>query len=81
MTIHNILEEEVINQVNNIYDQASEMGITWITCDCEQCRLDTATYVLNRIPPKYIVSGRGMNHNISSVNPQQKADLNAFSAI
>ena len=56
MTVHNILEEEVINQVNNIYDQAKEIGIAWITCDCEQCRLDTATYVLNRIPPKYIVS-------------------------
>lgn len=78
MTVHNILEEEVINEVNNIFDQAKEMGITWITCDCEQCRLDTATYVLNRMPPKYIVSGRGLNHNISSCNPQQKADLNAL---
>lgn len=78
MTVHNILEEEVINQVNNIYDQAKEMQIAWITCDCEQCRLDTSTYVLNRIPPKYIVSGRGMNHNISSCDAQQKADLNAL---
>lgn len=78
MTVHNILEEEVINQVNNIFDQAKELGITWITCDCEQCRLDIVTYVLNRIPPKYIVSGRGLNHNISSFDPQQKADLNAL---
>ena len=30
MTVHNILEEEVINQVNNIYDQAKEMQIETI---------------------------------------------------
>ena len=78
MTVHNILEEEVIERVSNIYNQAKEQGVTWLTCDCEQCKLDTATYVLNRIPPKYIVSGRGMNHNVSSTDAQQKADMDSL---
>jgi competence protein ComFB len=78
MTVHNILEEEVIERVNNIYNQAKEQGIAWLTCDCEQCRLDTTSYVLNRIPPKYIVSGRGMNHNVSSTDAQQKADMDSL---
>lgn len=78
MTVHNILEEEVIERVNNIYNQAKEQGVAWLTCDCEQCRLDTTSYVLNRIPPKYIVSGRGMNHNVSSTDAQQKADMDAL---
>lgn len=78
MTVHNILEEEVIERVSNIYNQAKEQGVAWLTCDCEQCRLDTATYVLNRIPPKYIVSGRGMNHNVSSTDAQQKADMDSL---
>ena len=78
MTVHNILEEEVIERVNNIYNQAKQQGVAWLTCDCEQCRLDTTSYVLNRMPPKYIVSGRGMNHNISSTDAQQKADMDSL---
>jgi competence protein ComFB len=31
-------------------------------CTCAYCRLDAACYVLNRIKPSYIVSGRGITH-------------------
>ena len=78
MTVHNILEEEVIERVNNIYNQAKEQGIAWLTCDCEQCRLDTTSYVLNRIPPRYVVSGRGVSHNVSLDDTQLKADINSL---
>lgn len=61
--IHNIMEEFVIDCVNRLYDQVKEKGSTWLSCDCENCRTDTATYVLNRIQPRYVVGGRGLTHN------------------
>ncbi len=63
VNIHNIMEEQVITRVNQLYDQIIAKGSTWLTCDCENCRLDTINYVLNRIPPRYVVSGRGVAYN------------------
>ena len=74
--IHNIMEEQVIKRVHEIYDQVSERINTGITCDCENCRMDTANYVLNRIPPHYVVSGRGYTHSTDVLkNPQTAADI------
>lgn len=78
MNVHNILEEEVIKRVNSLYEQVKNMNVHWLTCDCEQCRLDTASYVLNRLQPKYIVSGRGMTHNASDYDSQKNADIDAL---
>ena len=78
MNVHNILEEQVISCVNNMYDQLKKNEANWLTCDCEQCRLDTCSYVLNRIPPKYVVSGRGAVHNMSKNDIQLKADIDAM---
>jgi competence protein ComFB len=34
--------------------------------------------VLNRIPPKYVVSGRGLNYNLSYSSPQIDVDIDAL---
>ena len=73
MKIHNITEDEVIKNVNAMYEQVKKMQLDWLKCDCQQCRLDTICYVLNRVPPKYIVSGRGANHILSSKKNRQKS--------
>ena len=78
MNLHNLMEEKVVKHVNELYDQMKEQNISWLSCDCEHCRLDTASYVLNRIPPKYVVSGRGVSHNVSADDTQLKADIDVY---
>ena len=79
MNIHNIMEEQVYSRINDLYDKLRQDNASWLSCDCENCRLDTVSYVLNRIPPKYVVSGRGVTH-FSDVfsNPQLNADIDSL---
>lgn len=76
INVHNIMEEQIITRVNELYDQVIESNASWLSCDCENCRLDTISYVLNRTPPRYVVSGRGVSHNSPDVlkNNQVSAD-------
>ena len=79
MNVHNLMEDLVIQNVGLMYEQVKEAKAAWLTCDCENCRLDTVSYVLNRIPPKYIVSGRGVTHASETLNNKQfMADVNAL---
>lgn len=79
MNVHNLMEEIVTLGVNNLYDQVKKENISWLSCDCENCRLDTVSYVLNRVPPKYVVSGRGVTHVSETLeNHQLKADLESL---
>lgn len=76
MDVHNLMEEIVKNKVDILYENAKQSEVKWISCDCRNCRLDTVSYVLNRIPPKYIVSGRGAVHvSMDLDNTQLKADI------
>lgn len=78
MKVHNILEELVANSVNEMFLQLKEMSTPWLTCDCEHCRLDVTSYVLNRLPPKYVVSGRGAIYNNSEDTTQLVADIESL---
>ncbi|MCR5188247.1 MAG: late competence development ComFB family protein [Treponema sp.] len=79
MNVHNLMEDIVNLAVNRLYDQVKNEGANWLSCDCENCRLDTVNYVLNRIPPKYVVSGRGVTHAANDLeSPQLKADIEAL---
>jgi competence protein ComFB len=57
--IHNTTEDIVFTQITEICDSIAKEGSSDI-CTCPQCRRDTACYVLNRIPPRYIISNRGV---------------------
>ncbi len=79
MNVHNLMEDLVIKNVDKMYEQVKEAKAAWLSCDCENCRLDTVSYVLNRIPPKYIVSGRGVTHATEALNNKQLlADVDAL---
>lgn len=80
MNVHNIMEDIVLQHVNTIYDLLKESNSAWLSCDCKNCRLDTTSYVLNRIPPKYVVSGRGLTHSLNALESdmQLKADIDAL---
>ena len=79
MNVHNLMEEVVTKAVNTLYERVKGENVSWLTCDCENCRLDTISYVLNRIPPKYVVSGRGITHNAEYLaSSQLQADIDSL---
>ncbi|MDR1220814.1 MAG: late competence development ComFB family protein [Treponema sp.] len=77
MELHNTNEDVVIAQVNDMFNMFEQSDNIENICTCEQCRIDTACYVLNRIEPRYIVSNRGavrIEQN-SIENQQRGADI------
>ncbi|MDR1908877.1 MAG: late competence development ComFB family protein [Spirochaetaceae bacterium] len=60
--IHNTTEDMVFALVNEICDSIETHGGADpdSICTCQQCRQDTACYVLNRTAPRYLVSNRGV---------------------
>lgn len=60
MEIHNATEDIVFAKVTEIFDAIEKEGNTRHFCTCDQCRMDTACYVLNRAEPRYISSNRGV---------------------
>lgn len=61
MKIHNLMEEIVVKEIDEFFrdkEAMEKMG----ACGCEQCRTDVACFVLNRLTPKYVASGRGLAH-------------------
>ncbi|MBQ9238246.1 MAG: late competence development ComFB family protein [Treponema sp.] len=79
MKVHNIMEEYVATRVENIYNRLTEDAIAWLTCDCDICRHDVVGYVLNRIPPRYVVSSRGSTHGAQAfTDAQLSADVDAL---
>ncbi len=50
--LRNLSEDYVMLVYNRIKDDLD-------CCKCEQCRLDTLSYALNRIKPQYVVSTQG----------------------
>ncbi|HET7839788.1 MAG TPA: late competence development ComFB family protein [Rectinemataceae bacterium] len=62
MEIHNLMEYAVQAVVDELFDHETrepQLGY----CTCDQCRLDVACYVLNRVKPEYIVSSRGLAYS------------------
>lgn len=79
MRIHNLMEEIVLHVVNEICDEKAKHGDN-TNCTSGLCRFDIACFVLNRIPPKYVTSGRGLAHmEISMKDHQLVADITSLS--
>lgn len=79
MNVHNIMEDIVKSRVDSLYDQIKKEKALWLTCDCQNCRADAVSYVLNRVAPKYVVSGRGVTHSSNLLDDHQlRADINAI---
>lgn len=79
MNVHNIMEDIVKLRVDSLYTQIKDEKATWLSCDCQNCRADVTSYVLNRIQPKYVVSGRGAAHSANLLDDHQlRADINAL---
>lgn len=73
------MEDFVQTRVDELFKNLSESKIAFLGCDCDSCRNDTICYVLNRVPPKYVVSGRGVLHMRSDSDlTQLRADVDAM---
>jgi competence protein ComFB len=59
MDIHNTTEDVVFAEINAICESIEKEGNPDKLCLCDNCRIDAACFVLNRIPPHYIISNRG----------------------
>jgi competence protein ComFB len=76
MDIRNIMEDAVKVLVEELFereDREKRLGF----CTCDQCKLDVACYVLNRVKPEYIVSSRGLAYSEKEGldKVQRQADL------
>lgn len=79
MKIHNLMEELVLNKVEEFFNDeqnARHIGC----CTSLQCQYDVACYVLNRIRPLYVISGRGLAHheNHFKRKVQEESDISAL---
>lgn len=78
MKVQNLMEEFVYSRVNAMYDKLKDNLPSWVSCTCDSCRLDVLTYVLNKVHPLYVVSGRGVIHSSQMLDEQVKADVDAL---
>jgi competence protein ComFB len=59
MELHNTAEDLVLARISEIFENIEASDNPDNLCTCNQCRMDTACYVLNRTRPHYIISNRG----------------------
>lgn len=67
----NIMELVVKNQVEDMIVRSDQ-------CHCEKCKMDIMALVLNKVPPKYVVTNKGaLITRVQSYSRQGAADLMA----
>lgn len=73
MEIHNLMEELVHSTVEEVSreDQAGPARY----CTSEECRTDVLCYVLNRVSPRYVSSGRGLAHLTAELRQDQQLKI------
>ncbi len=60
MKVHNLMEDVVIKAVDELFKDGSRVKPE--IAECLHCKMDVVCYVLNRVKPEYIISGRGLIH-------------------
>ena len=72
MELYNLMEFEVKHTLNHVIKTASIN----INCQCDSCKLDIMAIALNLLPPKYIVTDKGLLYSkVSNMNQQFNADI------
>lgn len=62
MRIHNLVKDLVVQKVEELYSDASKLQALALDQD-PGSKFDVICYVLNRTPPMYVLSGRGIAHD------------------
>lgn len=59
-----------------ILEKLDELGDKLDCCKCKKCRMDIASYALNRMPPKYVATYEGSVYSkLDTLSVQYEADL------
>ena len=67
--LKNYMEEVVFNYIDRLIKNSPY-------CTCALCRTDIAAYVLNRLPPKYVVTEKGQVYSkLSELQQQFEVDV------
>ena len=68
--LRNTTEEDVEGLLNKILPTMPNI------CSCNICKLDMATYALNRLKPNYVRSDKGaLFHKVSISSPQATTEI------
>lgn len=68
--LKNIMEDDVEEQLNKLLPTMPNI------CSCEICRLDMATYALNRLKPNYVRTKTGaLFHKVNTSSTQAKTEI------
>jgi len=81
MEIHNVSEDVVFSSIHKIFEIIKKEGNPEGLCLCEQCKVDTICYTLNRIMPHYIVSNRGITRMEQDWTGKQQAEADIATLI
>ena len=71
IVLRNIMEDIVMKRIDDILP-------TLNCCQCKACKLDIASYALNRLPAKYVVTTQGeLLSRIDSLDLQFETSITA----
>lgn len=69
IVLRNMMEESVLRKIDKMQDSLD-------CCKCELCRLDLASYALNRLPAKYVATTQGaLLSKLDTLEPQFDATV------
>ncbi len=69
--IHNVMEELATRVVDDVISSVKAKGTTDV-CTTDLCRQDVICFVLNRVPPRYVSSARGIAHTSQALFSDQQ---------
>lgn len=68
--LKNLMEDNVEQMLNRLLPTMPHI------CSCNDCKLDMATYALNRLPSKYARTSAGaVFHRFDTLTPQVEAEI------
>lgn len=68
--LKNMMEDNVEYTLNHLLPTMPNI------CSCDDCKLDMATYALNRLPPKYARTNKGaILHRFDTSSAQAEAEI------
>ncbi|MCM1124478.1 MAG: late competence development ComFB family protein [Eubacterium sp.] len=68
--LKNVMEDAVEYQLNKILPTMPDV------CSCEKCRLDMASFALNRLTPQYVRTNAGaLFQKLNNASPQAEAEV------
>ena len=73
-TLKNVMEELVFEKLDELMEKLG-------SCKCDNCRMDSAAFALNHLPPKYVVSDRGELISRSTVMDKGQSEMDVTMAI